>query len=134
MSKDCDQSLLSGVQNRTKGHKVEYKKFCINMPKNFFTVRVPKPRHRLHREVMESPSLVISKATCKLSYTTSRGPFQCLQFCDSVYCPHSHNPSVWFFCRSSQSRSTCTLPSASLWWKSGRLGAPCWWGPTLCPM
>lgn len=51
--------------NRTKRHKVECKKFHTNMQKNF-TVRVPESWQGLHREVMESPSLEISKATCML--------------------------------------------------------------------
>ncbi|KFQ85025.1 hypothetical protein N337_06467, partial [Phoenicopterus ruber ruber] len=41
------------------GHKLEPRKFCLNMRKNFFTVRVAEPWHRLPREGVESPSLEI---------------------------------------------------------------------------
>ena len=33
------------------------KKFHLKMRKNFFTLRVPEPRHRLPREAVQSPSL-----------------------------------------------------------------------------
>ncbi|KFQ87813.1 hypothetical protein N337_13692, partial [Phoenicopterus ruber ruber] len=39
------------------GHKLEPRKFCLNMRRNFFTVRVTEPWHRLPREGVESPSL-----------------------------------------------------------------------------
>ncbi|KFQ89815.1 hypothetical protein N337_07849, partial [Phoenicopterus ruber ruber] len=39
------------------GHKLEHRKFNLNMRKNFFTVRVTEPWHRLPREGGESPSL-----------------------------------------------------------------------------
>ncbi|KFV78137.1 hypothetical protein N308_15071, partial [Struthio camelus australis] len=42
-------------------HKLKHRKFHLNMRKNFFTVRVPEPWHRLPREVVESPSLEIFK-------------------------------------------------------------------------
>ncbi|KFQ87417.1 hypothetical protein N337_13447, partial [Phoenicopterus ruber ruber] len=43
------------------GHKLEHGKFCLNMRKNFFTVRVTEPWHRLPREGVGSPSLEIFK-------------------------------------------------------------------------
>ncbi|KFQ85925.1 hypothetical protein N337_04514, partial [Phoenicopterus ruber ruber] len=42
-------------------HKLEHGKFRLNMRKNFFTVRVTEPWHRLPREDVESPSPEIFK-------------------------------------------------------------------------
>ncbi|KFQ06320.1 hypothetical protein N330_06021, partial [Leptosomus discolor] len=39
------------------GHKLEHRKFCLNMRKNFFTLRVTEDWNRLPREAVESPSL-----------------------------------------------------------------------------
>ncbi|KFP59545.1 hypothetical protein N322_01891, partial [Cariama cristata] len=39
------------------GHKLKHRRFCLNIRKNFFTVRVTDHWHRLPREVEESPSL-----------------------------------------------------------------------------
>ncbi|KFV88795.1 hypothetical protein N308_06607, partial [Struthio camelus australis] len=39
------------------GHKQNHRQFHLSMRKNFFTVRVTEHRHRLPREVVESPSL-----------------------------------------------------------------------------
>ncbi|KFP29649.1 hypothetical protein N325_03341, partial [Colius striatus] len=44
------------------GMKLEHKKFHLNIRKNYFTVRVRKPWHRLPRGVVESPSLEVLKA------------------------------------------------------------------------
>ena len=44
-------------------HKLQHRKFQLNMRKNFFTLRVMEPWNRLSREAVESPSLEILK-TC----------------------------------------------------------------------
>jgi len=53
-------SLFSVVcNNRTRNNylKLEHRKFCTNLQKNFFTVMVAEHRSRLSREVVESPSM-----------------------------------------------------------------------------
>jgi len=56
--------LISVVpSNRTRGneHKLKYRKFQLNMRKILFPLRVMECWNRLAREVVESPSLEISK-------------------------------------------------------------------------
>ncbi|KFV76601.1 hypothetical protein N308_07418, partial [Struthio camelus australis] len=43
------------------GHKLNHRKFHLNLRKKFFTVRLPEYWHRLPREVVESPSLEMFK-------------------------------------------------------------------------
>ncbi|KFV80724.1 hypothetical protein N308_09504, partial [Struthio camelus australis] len=43
------------------GHKLKHRKFCLNLRKNFLTVRVTQHWNRLPREAVESLSLEIFK-------------------------------------------------------------------------
>ncbi|KFV84354.1 hypothetical protein N308_15969, partial [Struthio camelus australis] len=43
------------------GPKLNHRKFCLTMRKNFFPVRVSERWNRLPREVVECPSLEIFK-------------------------------------------------------------------------
>jgi len=67
--------VVPSDSTRGNGHKLKHRKFCLNMRKNFFPLRVLKPWHRLPREVVESPSLEIfkprlDKVLCSLLWVT----------------------------------------------------------------
>jgi len=60
-------SVVFSNWTRSNGLKLEHRKFCTNMWKNFFMVRMVEIWNRLPREVVESPSMEIFK-TCLATY------------------------------------------------------------------
>ena len=68
-------SVVPSDRTRGNGHKLKQRKLQLNMRKNFFTLRVTEPWHRLPREVVESPSPEIfkthlDKVLCSLLWVT----------------------------------------------------------------
>ena len=49
-------SVVLSFRTKSNGHKLEHRKFHMDMRKNFFTLRVREHWNRLPREVVETPS------------------------------------------------------------------------------
>lgn len=54
--------MVPSAKTRGHEHKVKYSRFHLNIRKHFLTLMVTKHWNRLHREVVESPSLKIFKS------------------------------------------------------------------------
>ena len=52
-------SVVCSDWTRSNGIKFEHRKFCTNMWKNFFMVRVTEHWNRLPRDAVKSPSMEI---------------------------------------------------------------------------
>lgn len=48
-------------RTRSSGHKLKYRKLCLNMRKKFFMLKVTEHGNRLSREDVESPFLEVFK-------------------------------------------------------------------------
>jgi len=54
-------SVVPSDRTRGNEHKLKLRKFCLNMRKNFVTLKFMEHWNRLPKEVVESPSLEIFK-------------------------------------------------------------------------
>jgi len=54
--------LWDNNRSRRNGFRLKEGKFRLDIRKEFFTVRVVRPRHRLPREAVGAPSLAVFKA------------------------------------------------------------------------
>ena len=62
-------SVVPSDRTRDNGHKLKHVKFCLNMRKNFFTLRMMEHRNRLSGGFVESHSLEktqLDKVLCSL--------------------------------------------------------------------
>jgi len=55
-------SVVASDRTRGNRHKLKHGRCHLNTRKQFFTVKLPEHWHRLHREIVESPSLKIFKS------------------------------------------------------------------------
>ena len=80
-----DRARLFPVVSRGHGPTLEHRRVPLNIRKPLFPGRVPQPRHRLPREVVESPSLELLTTLWTRSWATGSGGFapdgaqRCLQ-------------------------------------------------------
>jgi len=54
-------SVVPSNSTRGNGHKLKQIKFCLNMRRKFFTLKLTEPWNRLSRRVVGPPSLEILK-------------------------------------------------------------------------